>query len=489
MKRLALRLALFVLLGFCLLNILAYLSFIVTPLYLSRNWGNILKTLQQSRTPMDSDIVYLGDSVAQQLYSGDRSANSLATTSGVSMVGHYILAHNAIIRNPRVRTVVLATVPNNIGYRFEESLTYNNLLKPFFTFSNLRHFSPLILSKMRRKPLSFLSILPIVKVATMFSDVDFQEGPATVLRTGLSDISIEYLKRLVRLAEIYNAKLVLVSPPTRMSHKAKTNDWEALRSQAQKEGLGDLFEGYFRSIHYVDDGNFTDYNHLQASYLSANRQAFLRNMVGGDIFRQLTKDVAARLGAPVNPGDREPKAGRDIPVNTPSLVPTFTVKAGSFVKDPEGYTLSPDSHSADKIAWTFRPTSRTYRESVRLAFRFKILDNPESFFLLMGPQTDWASMMRAGMWTGTRTAAIESLFKKRYGNGQYKVLTAIPSLRRFVDAEVAVDFKKRTILFSLDGAVVLSSAFTQDFDNISFVGFQVSNGRVLFTDISEQGPP
>jgi hypothetical protein len=68
----------------------------------------------------------------------------LAAVGAVLSCGQYILAYNALTRNPQLRYVVLVVNPQSSELRFERSYTYSYFVKPFCTMANIKHFSGLI---------------------------------------------------------------------------------------------------------------------------------------------------------------------------------------------------------------------------------------------------------------------------------------------------------------------------------------------------------
>lgn len=284
---------LYVLAIFVSANFLGYVLFRSPTFTADFRDPNTIRSAVKSETAtgLTGATIYLSDSVGRQLYPSSFHRNSFASAGGVTMIGHYIFVRNIAARNPGLKRVVLATIPNMIGMEFEESLTYHWLMKPFFSVGNLEHFSPLVWSKILVKPHSVFSILPAVKASPAFSDVNFSNAtsylPPHPPKLDLSDISVAYLRKLKAFTEAQGIALTIVSPPQRRSKRAETDDWRVLRDQVRELGMESILGGYLDSIRYIDDAVFHDYNHIGNPYLKTHRQELLETMLGKDIYEDL----------------------------------------------------------------------------------------------------------------------------------------------------------------------------------------------------------
>lgn len=95
--------------------------------------------------------------------------------------------------------MVLLNIPLSIGRQFEGTFSYNNFMKPFYTFDNLPLITVTLKKKIDKAPLSHLVIFPFVKTAAFLSDVTYEENGGTNTLNGLWDIAVEYLRRLNEL--------------------------------------------------------------------------------------------------------------------------------------------------------------------------------------------------------------------------------------------------------------------------------------------------
>lgn len=297
MKRFIFKTIGFLVAGFLILNLFGYLLINSDSMSQTLSWNAVLSAVKKSKRPLPSDspVVILGDSVGNQFFLMPGTPNSLTANGSILTAGHYILAYNAIKRNKHLKYVVLLSVPFVIGHKFERSKTYNNFMKPFYSFENLRHISEGLREKINKKKTAHLAVFPFVKTAPCFSDVDLSGGiekPKEIL----SETAIAYLEKLKTLCKKNDIDLIVASPPIRKSWRKKTKNWNQMKEQIKQNGFDDIFEGYFKRIIYLDEKCFRDRIHLSRGYLKKNR--------AGLIARMLPKKVSAYLLPPKNQGKK-----------------------------------------------------------------------------------------------------------------------------------------------------------------------------------------
>jgi hypothetical protein len=248
-----------------LLNISAWLVLLApNPVARHFTWFRVYERILRAHSKIHSHTLYIGDSVGNQFFRFENTPNSLTTNGAILMAGHYMLASIAVENNPGIRKIVLATVPTELFRDFEKEATYNNLLKPFFTFDNLRYFSPLIYNKMKKKPLSFLCIFKAVKILP-FSDINFLNDIENMY--GISDVALEYLVKLKKLCNDRNIELKIVSLPVPAFRHEESNNWEKIRDEIRRNRMEDIFGDYLDNIIYLDPACFRDRLHLKDKYL------------------------------------------------------------------------------------------------------------------------------------------------------------------------------------------------------------------------------
>ncbi len=273
MKRLISKYLLFLSIGFLVLcgicgGIMKYPN-VFDAGYFNR-WFSTYQVISRSNHNIDSDTLYLGDSVAGQIYRPEERKNYLAYTAAILMPGYYMLAANAIKSNPNIKSIVLISGPLTIGYEFEQYTTYSYFIKPFYLKKNFLYFTKNLQSKIDQYTYSSFFQYPIVKLAP-FSDIDCSKDGTPNNNYMLSDISLEYLIKLQQLCKENNIELRLLSAPIMDTYISKTNDWQHLRQQIKKEGLENLFKGFFESIKYLEEESFIDGFHIETKYINESK--------------------------------------------------------------------------------------------------------------------------------------------------------------------------------------------------------------------------
>jgi hypothetical protein len=274
MRRFILRLGAFLVLGFGVLNLTAIAIMSCNNPFANRlSWFDLHRRVMASRTPINADVVILGDSVAGQFFPFGEHPSNLTSNGSILMIGHYVLAANVLDNSPAVNRVVLISAPHVIGSTFERPKTFHNMVLPFWKPSHLKHFTPLARSKILSKPVAAAYLLPGVKLLPL-SDIDYS-APSKPRQDVLSDIAVEYLCRLTSLCDRHNVELRIVSPPLRARLQDLSHDWLAMRRQIRDEGLERTFDGYFRSIVYLPKDRFRDRVHLSEHAVRQHRQMIL----------------------------------------------------------------------------------------------------------------------------------------------------------------------------------------------------------------------
>jgi len=301
----------FVLIGFVVLNGLAQGIISFTSGSKLIRWRPVATVIAKSRRKIPGTVVVLGDSVAAQLFSSLTAANALTINGAVMNSGQYILIRNALTANPQLKTVVLILNPESVGYGFERRTIYSSFLKPFYTPANVKHFSRHIWSQMAARPLSYLTILPLVKVARCFPDIRF---PRRKRAAGLfSDISIEYLHRIEKLTEAHRVELILLSPPLKASFKNRVMN--RFRPEVDRHGLSARFGPYFERLVFVDDAHFKDRVHLRSDYLRRSRLELRKQLLPASILAEFEQNARSgskkKVKPAAPPGDTKPRVKKN----------------------------------------------------------------------------------------------------------------------------------------------------------------------------------
>lgn len=282
MKSFLLKLGVFSLLGLGLLTLICdgAMKFPVSfeKIGFSKDWFKLYQIIKTSEDTIASDTLFIGDSVAAQLFPPDQRRNFITTNAGVLMPGQYIIAANSIEANPNLKSIVLIGAPISIGAKFEGYLTMNGFIKPFYSKKNLEHFDQILHKKISKKPLASYYQNNLVKFLP-FSDINFVNPRDTTTnyleQFQLSDISITYLRKLHKLCSEKNIKLHILATPLNDSFRTNTSDWATLKEQIKVEKLDNLFYKYFDTMSYLSKEKFTDGAHLKPELLPIIRKEIL----------------------------------------------------------------------------------------------------------------------------------------------------------------------------------------------------------------------
>ncbi len=289
MKKFIVRGIVFVILAFSGYGIIAHIR--VSPLFIEFNntrkggWIKIHERINRSKEKNSFKRIYIGDSVGNQLFNFDSVPNSLCSNAAVTLAGNYILIENLLVSNPQIDEIILVSVPNDIGFNFEQKLTFNNFIKPFLSFRNLKYFDEIIREKLWTKPISWLYIFYAMKMIPL-NDIDFSlnnENQFNYLEeiklTSLSDIAIHYIKKLDSLCNKNNIQLQIISPPVPNHWKDDTNNWDEMRVQIDSLGLSAIFSSFLDDINYYPDEFFPDGLHLANRHIEKAREELLAKIV------------------------------------------------------------------------------------------------------------------------------------------------------------------------------------------------------------------
>lgn len=250
---------------------------------IDKPWARVFLRVQGSKKKIQSDTLFIGDSVAGQVFPFNND-NQLTSNGSVLTAGNYLLVANALARNEQIKTVIYLSLPQIIGHDFARKRSCNNFIKPFFTTNHFSHFDETIFEAANQHPTSYLYLLPAYRFLPV-AEINFATDKAFAKDT-LSPFAVHWLKRMVHLCQEKNVELLLASPPAALSNKEKYNDWASLKSQIQEdEDLRYAFRKYFASIRYYPDDYLRDNIHWQREFLNENL-----SKIHKDLFSVLAAD-------------------------------------------------------------------------------------------------------------------------------------------------------------------------------------------------------
>jgi hypothetical protein len=236
------------------------------------------QALKKSKISSSAESIIIGDSVARPIFS-EESENktkyyNLASNECISLIGQYVIANNALSINKQIKRLYLIYHPDAFLNNLDEPFTYNYFVKPFYTCEYRIFLSVNAINRLKTNEFFFLFGLPISKTLPIFNKIDYNDKKfddwfgfpkALRQRPYLSEISIEYLKKLEKLCLEKNVTLSVVMAPI---SKRYDTDFSMLQSQIKANNLNHIFAGYFENKIILDDSYFRDGAHLKKQYLA-----------------------------------------------------------------------------------------------------------------------------------------------------------------------------------------------------------------------------
>ena len=223
--------------------------------------SEVYYSIEKSKKKSPAKKVLLGDSVGKQLYDNyenNDTINSLACNQAISIAGQYMLLHNYIEAGNKIDTAYVFFTPFSFTNNLNQVFTYNYFVKPFYRKENAALITPLVRQQVEKIPYTAIAQYPCVLTNNWTPDFESKDP---VNYTILSPVGAEYLHKISDLAKQNHFRLVMISAPT--SDKKK-KEVEALdKSEIVKNHLEEEFKGFFESIIYLDEANFSDGTHLK----------------------------------------------------------------------------------------------------------------------------------------------------------------------------------------------------------------------------------
>jgi len=241
----------------------------------NQTWLNIKRIINTSRSNIERDTLYLGDSVANQLFINNKSSNILTSVAPVLPIGNYFIMKDAIKNNHNIKCVVYLAVPSMFGMDMNNKWAYGTFVKSFYTFRNRNEImeSEKVKSVLTRNKFLPLNLfLPYNFIAV--DDYDYSiknKKPYDIL----PEESIEWLIKMKNLCETNNVAFHVASPPVPKYHKKGTNNWSKMRRQLKDTELEELFKDYFKTIPYVDPKHLRDKIHWKFVFIKNQGPKFL----------------------------------------------------------------------------------------------------------------------------------------------------------------------------------------------------------------------
>ena len=275
MTKLTLKSALFLLSIFMISNMMGY--FILKSECLSSAFGvkkpdpTLYNVIAKSKSPVTSDVIILGDSVAKQLFKNE--GYNFILNAPATIVGHYVVLNNILRQNKNVRKVFLVACPGSLSIKFDNTYTYNSFIKPFYNDENTPFFSRAVEKYLKEHRYYSLYKLPIAKVLPLFTLIDCSSyRPEKPDANYEYSLFIEYMGKIITLCKSNNVEFRILTPPL------SSNNYNSIKFNKLKKVISDnnyqtFFSSYFTNIIVKDDSYFKEdhwhYKKEYESYMSA----------------------------------------------------------------------------------------------------------------------------------------------------------------------------------------------------------------------------
>lgn len=243
--------------------------------------GSIYRSIEKSKLKTDKKKIIFTDSVGGQIFSNSEKYDSLyvmSLTAPSSLVGLYILLQNLLEnKNLENKTIYYIAHPSSLVYELREPYTYNHFVKPFFKYENFNHISKLgdsILSN--TIPFLWASQLPFVQVSNWQPNYQFTKKQ----EIKISDLYIEYFKKIVVLSKIEDFNFFVVMPF--LNEKEKKTNYTLMKKQIKEHDLEKIFSGYFENTMYLSPTFFrqNDIHYKSKALNSKLIESYSNQMLG-----------------------------------------------------------------------------------------------------------------------------------------------------------------------------------------------------------------
>lgn len=230
--------------------------------------------------------VILGDSVSRQIFNIRNQEGShyyhLSSNQAISVLGNYILLKKYLKNNPQTKKVYLIMRPTSFNNDLNQKWTYVYFILPFFNRENIEFFSGDVLEKLenRNKKIylnyNFIKILEKNPKFALGLKIDYSNNiDHSKDLASLSDISIEYLKKMEELCLEKNIKFKVLASPLSIK---EPREQLKLKQEINDNNFENIFSKYFQSILFYPENSFVDGVHFEKKYLDENIMKISKNI-------------------------------------------------------------------------------------------------------------------------------------------------------------------------------------------------------------------
>lgn len=263
MKRFLVRVTVFFACFFLLTYVMYYLDIYT---YLLPN-KTIYEVIRQSKEKNDKvKTLIIGDSVGKQLFNSaynddSDTIKSLASNQAIDIIGQYLILKNYLDINPQVKKVYLVYNPFSFSNNLDHKFTFNYFLKPFYKPEFIPLISREAMAQIEKIPFYQFANFPPVAI-TFWTPEVYQDSLSE--EKFLSEVSVEYLRKMKALTDQKNIDFQVVPPPVKMSLQ---EELEALLKNREIDKYPELhtalFHDYFDKVFYLPDSLYVDRKHFK----------------------------------------------------------------------------------------------------------------------------------------------------------------------------------------------------------------------------------
>lgn len=238
-------------------------------LYLQNSFLGISGIVAKSKKEILSDTIFIGDSVARQIFA-DSSAvtknNYLNGNGSTLLSGNYYLIKNAVHNNPNITTIYLGLIPTSLRLDYNYKKTINNFVKPFVNIYNWKSVDVEVKQRLFEKPICLFYLTGIGKFAPL-DELNLHK-PNSDFSILISDFNKIFLKKIILLCEESNIELKLYAPPISSNRKNRMKKFLSPNFKGDEQYLNNLLISYAESFQFLDESKFKDGMHLSDKTLA-----------------------------------------------------------------------------------------------------------------------------------------------------------------------------------------------------------------------------
>ncbi|MGL4998126.1 MAG: hypothetical protein ACRC5T_04095 [Cetobacterium sp.] len=263
-----------------LLGIFILVPIVYLVMGLTKPNEDVYEAINAANQKTNYTEVILGDSVSRQLFNIRNQEDSdyyhLSSNQAISVLGNYILLEKYLKNNPQTEKVYLMMRPTSFSNDLNQKWTYAYFILPFFNEENRSMFSKNILEKLKNRNkeiylnYNLINILEKNPKFALSIKIDYSNNiDHSNNEAFLSDVSVEYLKKIDKLCSDNNIEFKVLSSPL---SKKETKVYLNLKKDISENNFDFIFSKYFQSISFYPETSFGDGVHFEKEYLNRNIQ-------------------------------------------------------------------------------------------------------------------------------------------------------------------------------------------------------------------------